>query len=122
MTFTLSQLKARPRQQVIFTLECSGNRPQLSHGVLGNAQWVGTPLAPILQEAGVLDQGIEVVFFGSNDGEEEVRDLKVRQNFAPSMALADAMNPNNLLGYEVNGAPLPQLNGFPLRLIVPAHK
>jgi DMSO/TMAO reductase YedYZ molybdopterin-dependent catalytic subunit len=119
LIFTLSELKARPRQEVIFTLECSGNRPQLSHGVIGNARWAGTPLAPILQEAGVLNQGIEVVFFGSDEGEEEVRELKVKQNFARSMALADAMNPNNLLCYEMNGAPLPQPNGFPLRLIVP---
>ncbi len=35
------------------------------------------------------------------------------------MSLADAMNPNNLLCYEMNGAPLPHANGFPLRLIAP---
>ena len=90
------------------TLECSGNRPQLSHGVIGNAKWAGTPLAPILEEAGLLDQGIEVVFFGSDEGGEEVREIKVKQNFARSMSLADAMNPKNLLCYEMNGAPLPQ--------------
>ena len=41
------------------------------------------------------------------------------QNFARSMSLADAMNPNNLLCYEMNGSPLPQSHGFPLRLIAP---
>jgi DMSO/TMAO reductase YedYZ molybdopterin-dependent catalytic subunit len=100
MIFTLRDLKALPRQEVIFTLECSGNRPPLSHGVIGNAKWAGTPLAPILEESGVLDQGIEVVFFGSDEGEEEVREIKVKQNFARSMSLADAMNPNNLLCHE----------------------
>ena len=45
--------------------------------------------------------------------------LKVRQNFARSMSLADAMNPANLLCYEMNGAPLPERNGYPLRLIAP---
>ena len=119
LTFTLHDLKARPRQEVIFTLECSGNRPQLSHGAVGNAKWVGTPLAPILQEAGVTDQGIEVVFVGSDEGEEEVRGIKIQQNFARSMSLADAMNPHHLLCYEMNGEPLPQPNGFPLRLIAP---
>lgn len=119
MTFTLSQLKARPRQEVIFTLECSGNRPQLSHGVVGNAKWTGAPLAPILREAGVLDKGIEVVFFGSDEGEEEVRGIKIQQNFARSMSLQNAMNPHNLLCYEMNDEPLPQPNGFPLRLIAP---
>jgi DMSO/TMAO reductase YedYZ molybdopterin-dependent catalytic subunit len=121
LSFTLSHLKARPRQEVVFTLECSGNRAQpLSHGLVGNAKWTGTPLAPILQEAGVLDKGIEVVFVGSDEGEEEVRQIKMKQNFARSMSLADAMNPHNLLCYEMNGEPLPQPHGFPLRLIVPA--
>jgi DMSO/TMAO reductase YedYZ molybdopterin-dependent catalytic subunit len=119
LTFTLRDLKARPRQEVIFTLECSGNRPQLSHGAVGNAKWAGTPLAPVLQEAGVTDKGIEVVFVGSDVGEEEVRGIKMQQNFARSLSLADAMNPNNLLCYEMNGEPLPQPHGFPLRLIAP---
>lgn len=43
----------------------------------------------------------------------------MQQNFARSMSLADAMNPENLLCYEMNGAPLPTPNGFPLRLIAP---
>ena len=119
LTFTLRDLKARPRQEVIFTLECSGNRPQLSHGLVGTAKWAGTPLAPILQEAGVTDKGIEVVFVGSDVGEEEVRGIKMQQHFARSMSLADAMHPNHLLCYEMNGEPLPQPHGFPLRLIAP---
>jgi DMSO/TMAO reductase YedYZ molybdopterin-dependent catalytic subunit len=119
LTFTLRDLQARPWQEVIFTLECSGNRPQLSHGAVGAARWAGTPLALILQEAGVTDRGIEVVFVGSDVGGEEVRGIKMPQNFARSMSLADAMNPENLLCYEMNGEPLPQPNGFPLRLIAP---
>jgi DMSO/TMAO reductase YedYZ molybdopterin-dependent catalytic subunit len=120
MTFMLHELKARPRQEVIFTLECSGNHgfPWFLGGI-GTAKWAGTPLAPILQEAGVLDKGIEVVFFGSDAGQEEVRGIKMPQNFARSMSLADAMNPHHLLCYEMNGAPLPQAHGFPVRLIAP---
>lgn len=120
MSLTLSALKARPRQEVPFTLECSGNRLKpFIHSLVGNAKWAGTPLAPLLQEAGVLDQGIEVVFIGSDTGEEEVRGIKMTQNFARSMSLQDAMNPNNLLCYEMNGEPLPQSHGFPLRLLAP---
>jgi DMSO/TMAO reductase YedYZ molybdopterin-dependent catalytic subunit len=117
---TLADLKARPRQEVVFTLECSGNHgfPWFLGGI-GTAKWAGTPLAPILQEAGVLDKGIEVVFWGSDAGEEEVRGIKMPQNFARSMSLADAMNPHNLLCYEMNGVPLPQAHGFPVRLITP---
>ena len=120
MTLTLSELKARPRHEIIFTLECSGNRAEpLVHGLVGNATWAGTPLAPLLQEAGVLDQGIEVVFVGSDVGEEELRGIKMPHNFARSMSLQDALHPHNLLCYEMNGAPLPQPHGFPLRLIAP---
>ena len=117
---TLAELKARPRQEVIFTLECSGNHgfPWFLGGI-GTAKWAGTPLAPILQEAGVLDKGLEVVFFGSDAGQEEVRGIKMEQNFARSMSLADATNPHNLLCYEMNGVPLPQAHGFPVRLIAP---
>jgi DMSO/TMAO reductase YedYZ molybdopterin-dependent catalytic subunit len=119
-TFTLSDLVARPRREVTFTLECSGNHgfPWFIGGI-GTAKWAGTPLAPILEEAQVLDNGIEVVFFGSDAGEEIVREIKMTQNFARSMSLADAMNPNNLLCYEMNGAQLPEAHGFPLRLIAP---
>jgi DMSO/TMAO reductase YedYZ molybdopterin-dependent catalytic subunit len=120
LRFTLQELKARPRQEVIFTLECSGNHgfPWFLGGI-GTAKWAGTPLAPILQEAGVLDRGIEVVFIGGDAGQEEVRGIKMPQNFARSMSLADAINPHNLLCYEMNGVPLPQAHGFPVRLIAP---
>ena len=50
---------------------------------------------------------------------DDIRDVKMHQNFARSMSLADAMNSNNLLCYEMNGATLPAPNGFPLRLIAP---
>ena len=124
MTLTLADIKARPRQEVTFTIECSGNQglPFFNGGV-GNARWAGTPLAPILKEAGVLESGIEVVFWGTDQGEitlhDDIRNVKFKQNFARSMSLADAMDPNNILCYEMNGAPLPSPNGFPLRLIAP---
>jgi DMSO/TMAO reductase YedYZ molybdopterin-dependent catalytic subunit len=116
----LSDLMRRPRQEVVYTLECAGNHgfPWFAGGI-GNARWAGTPLAPILKEAGVLDDGTEVVFVGADAGDETVRDITMRQNFARSMSLADAMNPANLLCYEMNRAPLPPSNGFPLRLIAP---
>ena len=120
LTLTLDDIKAMPRQELIFTLECSGNNglPFFDSGI-GNARWAGTPLAGVLDKAGVLDDGIEVVFIGTDSGEETVRDQKMTENFARSMKLDDAMNPDNLLVYEMNGASLPQPNGFPLRLIAP---
>jgi DMSO/TMAO reductase YedYZ molybdopterin-dependent catalytic subunit len=122
MNLTLADLKARPRQKVTFTVECSGNHGlPFFNGGIGNAAWAGTPLGPILEEAGVKKNGIEVVFWGTDAGEIELkeRDIKMHQNFARSMSLADAMSPNNILCYEMNGAALPAPNGFPLRLIAP---
>lgn len=55
----------------------------------------------------------------SDAGEGEVRQIKMPQHFAHSMSVANAMNPTDLLCYELNGEPLPQPHGFSLRLIAP---
>src|SRR4051794_8786355 len=93
LTITLADLKSRPRQEVTFTLECSGNTglPFL-WGAIGNAVWAGTPLAPLLQELNIQPEGIEVVFWGTDTGTENVRDMNVTEQFARSMSLADAMD------------------------------
>lgn len=120
MTLTLEDIKARPKQEVTFTLECSGNHgfPTFT-GAIGNAKWGGTPLAPILKEAGIKEDGIEVIFFGHDTGEEKRRGVTMRQNFARSMSVEDALQDTNLLCYEMNGVPLPHPNGAPVRLIAP---
>lgn len=119
-TLTLSELRAQPRAEVVFSLECGGNRGFPTFvGAVHNARWAGTPLAPILEQAGIREGGIEVVFFGADTGEEEIRGNTVTQQFGRSMSVEDATDPNVLLCYEVNGAPLPTRHGFPLRLVVP---
>ncbi len=120
MTLTLDDLKTWPRQELDFTIECSGNHglPFLWGGI-GNARWAGISLASLLDEAGVLDDGREVAFWGADAGEETLWGQTVVQNFARSMSLEDAMGPYNLLAYEMNGETLPQPNGYPLRLIAP---
>jgi DMSO/TMAO reductase YedYZ molybdopterin-dependent catalytic subunit len=120
MSLSLDQIKARPRQEVTFTIECSGNTGlPFFWGGIGNATWAGTPLAPLLQEAGILDAGKDVVFFGSDIGKQKVRDMEISQPMARSLSIEEAMNPNAILAYEMNGAPLDQGHGAPLRLIVP---
>ena len=120
LTLSLDDLMARPRQEVDFTLECSGNTglPFLI-GAIGNATWTGTPLAPILQEAGVVDEGTEVVFWGMDSGPAEVGGVEVNEQFARSMSLEDALDPRNILCYSMNGEPLPAEHGGPVRLIAP---
>ncbi len=119
-SYTLADLRARPRAEVVFTVECGGNHgfPWLT-GAIGNARWTGTPLAPLLQAAGIRQNGIEVVFFGQDEGMETLREQKLKQNFARSMSVEDAMSPANLVCYEMNGAPLSSPHGFPARLIAP---
>ena len=120
LALTLADLRARPRQEVIFTLECSGNHgfPFFTGGI-GTAHWAGTPLAPLLREAGPLPTGTEVVFWGADAGPGPVGDQTVVEQFARSMSLTDALDPNILLCYEMNGAPLDPAHGFPVRLLVP---
>ena len=141
-SLTLADLKARARHEVDFTLECSGNHgfPFFIGGV-GNARWAGTRLASLLEEAGVLEQGTEVIFWGADRGTVTIRDnvgilsggqtgvvepdttggldLTITEQFARSMSLREALHRDNLLCYDMNGAPLPPANGFPVRLIAP---
>jgi DMSO/TMAO reductase YedYZ molybdopterin-dependent catalytic subunit len=120
MTLTLDDLKTWPRQELDFTIECSGNHGfAWNFGLVGNARWAGTALAPLLQEAGVLDDAIEVAFYGADVGEETVREQTITQHFARTMTVEDAMSPYNMLCYEMNSESLPQRHGFPVRLIAP---
>ncbi len=128
VSLSLRDLQARARREVEFTMECSGNTglPFFIGGV-GNARWAGTPLAPLLERAGVLEQGVEVVFWGADAGEVTIRDnpgvmppgLTITEHFARSMSVDDALNGDNLLCYEMNGEPLPPEHGAPVRLIAP---
>src|SRR6187431_763808 len=53
LSLTLADIKARPRQEVTFTVECSGNTAfPFFIGGIGNAKWAGAPLAGVLQDAG----------------------------------------------------------------------
>jgi DMSO/TMAO reductase YedYZ molybdopterin-dependent catalytic subunit len=120
LSLTLDQLKARPRQEVTFTLECAGNTGlPFFWGGIGNATWVGTALAPLLREVGVLDRGKEIVFYAHDIGKQKVRDMDLTTPFARSMSVSDAMSPANLLCYEMNSQPLDAGHGAPLRLLTP---
>ena len=119
-SFSLSEIRSMPKREIVYTLECAGNNGfDWFTGGIGNARWAGTPLAPLLARAGVLDEAIEVVFYGADSGEEEFGRQKVPQSFARSMSIEDASDPELLLCYEMNGEPLPRGNGYPVRLIAP---
>ena len=107
------------------TMECAGNgrarlsprpisQPWLGEAV-GTAEWTGTPLRPLLEEAGPLDEAVELVFAGADRGIHK----EVEHDYERSLPIADALRDEVLLAYEMNGAPLPPQHGFPLRLVVP---
>jgi DMSO/TMAO reductase YedYZ molybdopterin-dependent catalytic subunit len=120
---SLGELKKRPRVEHIAGFECSGNSPKRISGMAGNARWAGVGLAALLNDCGIRPQAKEVVFFGADKGTEEVSHgggtATVEQRFARSLALEDAISPDVLLAYEMNGEPLSLYQGAPLRLIVP---
>ena len=119
LTFSLDQLRARPTIEKDVGFECGGNGARNFHGLLGNATWRGVSLRDILIEAGIKPEGKEIVFFGADIGEEELRGRKVQTAFARSLSVEDALNENNMLAFEMNGEPLPHFHGKPVRLLMP---
>jgi DMSO/TMAO reductase YedYZ molybdopterin-dependent catalytic subunit len=92
----------------------AASQPWLREAV-GTAEWTGTPLAPILEEAGVAAAATEVVFTGRDRGIQG----EVEHAYERSLPLADARRDEVLLAYAINGEPLPPQHGFPLRVVVP---
>ncbi len=119
-TLTLADLKARRRKTLTATIECSGNGSSPGFmGAVGNVHWTGTPLAPLLKECGPLKRGIEVAFFGADQRKEEIRKNDYEVNFSRGLHITDAMRDDILLCYEMNGEPLNEAHGAPVRLVVP---
>jgi DMSO/TMAO reductase YedYZ molybdopterin-dependent catalytic subunit len=121
---TLDELKRRPRMEQIVCFECSGNNPARLNMLTGNARWAGTSLNALLKDAGLKATAREVVFFGVDKSTEEIAHGAVQpqpyeQYFGRSLAVQDATQPEVMIVWEMNGAPLPAKNGGPVRLIVP---
>jgi DMSO/TMAO reductase YedYZ molybdopterin-dependent catalytic subunit len=121
----LDELRARPAVTMPVTFECAGNgralfetravsQPWLLEAV-GTGEWTGTPLAPLLREAGPPPDTLEVLFTGLDRGIEGEQE----QAYERSLPLAEAMRDEVLLVYEMNGQPLLPQHGAPVRLLVP---
>jgi sulfane dehydrogenase subunit SoxC len=125
LSLDMEDLRGRPAVTQAVTMECAGNgrarmeprplsQPWLDEAV-GTAEWTGTPLRPILEEAGLAEGTVDVVFRGADHGIQG----EVEQDYERALSIEDAMRDEVLLAYEVNGAPLPPQHGFPVRLVVP---
>jgi len=100
-----ASLLARPLMERDVTLTCVSN--PVGGGYIGNARWIGAPLADLLNEAGA-DPAADQIVSRSVDG------FTVGTPTAVVMDGRDAM-----LAVAMNGEPLPLEHGFPVRMIVP---
>ncbi|MFE3636682.1 sulfite oxidase [Streptomyces sp. NPDC059168] len=127
LTLSPAELRAFPAVTTRVTLECAGNgralmsprpvsQPWLLEAV-GTAEWTGVPLRLLLAEAGAASDAVDVVFTGADHGVER----GVEQDYERALPLdvATGAEPEVLVAYAMNGAPLPPQHGRPLRLVVP---
>lgn len=125
LSLSLADIKRRPRVTMPVTMECAGNgrarlnprpvsQPWLLEAI-GTAEWTGTPLKGVLDDAGVDAAAADVVFTGRDEGVQGGE----AQLYQRSLTLAEIARDEALLAYEMNGAPLEPQHGYPLRLMVP---
>src|SRR5688572_27255392 len=122
-TLSLAELRAMRPTELTAGFECSGNSGRTVQGLSSNGRWTGVPLNSLLKRAGVQPRAREVVFFGVDRGVEEVlfrqQTFKLEQQFGRSVTLENAMKPEPLIAYALNGDPLTREQGSPVRLIMP---
>jgi sulfite dehydrogenase len=87
---------------------------QWGAGGMGNARWKGVRLKDVLNAAGVKAGAVEVGLRGL-----DVPPQPATPVFQKSLTIDHARDGEVMVAYEMNGAPLPMLNGYPIRLIVP---
>jgi len=102
--WTFAEIAAMPRVEQETTLLCISYG--IGSGLCSNAVWKGVPLRTLLAEVKPKPD-VTTVLFRAADGYYE------------TFRFEKAMEPTTLLAYGMNGEPLPQRHGFPLRLIVP---
>jgi DMSO/TMAO reductase YedYZ molybdopterin-dependent catalytic subunit len=103
-SLTYDQMKALPAANQYFTLQCIGNA--VGGDLIGNAEWRGISLAALLQGAGLKPGAVDVV-------------LRAADDYADSIPIEKALDPDTMLAFEMNGEVLPKAHGFPLRLLAP---
>lgn len=125
LALSLNDLKTKFTPVTMAALcQCSGNSRsffdprvpggQWKNGSMGNAKWTGVRLKDILQMAGAKNDSKDVSFNGL-----DVPAMEETPDFVKSLQFDHANDGEVMIAYEMNGEPLPMLNGFPLKLIVP---
>jgi sulfite dehydrogenase (cytochrome) subunit A len=126
LELSLAELRAMPSTEVVAVNQCSGNSRgffeprvnggQLGNGGMGNARWTGVPLKAVLEKAGLKQGALQVSFNGM-----DMPPLPTGPDFIKALELDHAMDGEVMLAWQMNGADLPVLNGYPVRLVVPGY-
>jgi sulfite dehydrogenase (cytochrome) subunit A len=112
--------------ELVAVNQCSGNSRglflprvnggQLANGAMGNARWTGVPLKSVLEKAGVKASSVQVAFNGLDRPP-----VGNGPDFIKALNIDHALDGEVMLAWQMNGADLPMLNGYPVRLIVPGY-
>jgi DMSO/TMAO reductase YedYZ molybdopterin-dependent catalytic subunit len=127
LTLTLDDLRTKFQPvKLQLQLECAGNgraafNPptsgnQWTVGAVGNPEWTGVRYADILKAAGVKSTAVYTGHYGM-DGHLSGDPAKVA--ISRGVPIAKAMEPHSIIAFEMNGGPIPTLNGFPVRTVCP---
>ncbi len=124
LELSMDDLRRMGSDEVVAVNQCSGNSRSLfgprvpgaqwRNGAMGNARWAGVGLAKVLRAAGVERDAVQVTFDGLDEGP-----LASVPDFVKALDIDHALQPEVMVAYSMNGEPLPALNGFPARLVVP---
>jgi DMSO/TMAO reductase YedYZ molybdopterin-dependent catalytic subunit len=125
LELSLAELRSRFEPvSVVAVNQCSGNGRALSsprvpgvqwsRGAIGNARWTGARLRDVLAAVGARPGAFEVTLAGLDRAP-----LDATPRFVKALAMDRASDPNVIVAWAMNDAPLPMMNGFPLRLVVP---
>ncbi|HET7526367.1 MAG TPA: molybdopterin-dependent oxidoreductase [Burkholderiaceae bacterium] len=126
LQLTMAELRAQFKPvEVIAVNQCSGNSRglfaprvtggQLANGAMGNARWLGVPLKDVLARAELKNSARQVTFDGLDNG------VFGGGDFVKSLDIGHAMDGEVMIAWQMNGAELPMLNGYPVRLVVPGY-
>ncbi len=127
LSLSVADLKAMGDPVEFYAVnQCSGNSRgffsprvgggQLGNGAMGNAKWTGIPLRRVLEKAGIGAGAKQVAFRGLDHGVVEATPV-----FAKALDLDHALNGEVMIAWAMNGADIPMLNGYPVKLIVPGY-
>lgn len=97
--FTYQDLLSMPSTTEKATLRCVT-------GGTGTAIWKGVRIGELMSMVGLVDGAQELVF-------------RAPDGFSTSLTLDDALRSDVILAYEMNGVPLPEEQGYPLRVVSP---